>query len=376
MMKKILVIDDADFILESTSTLLKFEGYEVFTAQDGEEGVRLAFEHKPDLILCDISMPKLDGYGVLKEIKEDKYLSTIPFLFLTAFAEKANIRTGMAKGADDYIIKPFTKDDLITAIETQKKKYNIIEQRVQKQVNQVGKNITYAMPHEFRTALNEVIGSARFLITGAGTISDEEIRETAEDIVYSANRLLKITENFLIYVSIESFVSSHERKKLLRECLTEEPRGILKDLANVTSYRYNRPNDLVMDIKDSYDEEDIDQKVPIEISSESFSKLIGELLDNAFRFSQTGDKVYVAYTKNDDFFEVTIKDEGRGMSAEQIREVSALTQFDRALYEQQGVGLGLIVAKRIVEVHDGVFEIHGSENQGVHIRFTLPLHKY
>jgi CheY-like chemotaxis protein len=374
-MKKILVIDDADFILESTSILLKFEGYEVITAQDGEEGVRLAFEHKPDMILCDISMPKLDGYGVLKAIKEDKYLSTVPFLFLTAFAEKINIRTGMSKGADDYIVKPFTRDDLITAIESQKKKYNLIEQRVQKQVNQVGKNITYAMPHEFRTALNEVIGSAKFLLSGAGTISDEEIRETAEDIVYSANRLLKITENFLIYVSIESFVSSNERKKMLRECVTEEPRGILKDMANVTSYRYNRPSDLVIDILDTYEDEPQKDKVPIEISSESFSKLIGELLDNSFRFSQTGQKVYVSYSKDEDFFIVTIKDEGRGMTAEQIREISALTQFDRALYEQQGVGLGLVVAKRIVEVHDGVFEINGSENQGVSIRFSLPLHK-
>ncbi|MFH1052479.1 MAG: response regulator [bacterium] len=373
-MKKILVIDDAEFILESTSTLLTFEGYEVFTAHDGEEGIKVAFKKHPDLILCDISMPKLDGYGVLKEIKKDKYLSTIPFLFLTAFAEKVNMRSGMAKGADDYIIKPFTKEDLIASIDSQWKKYRMIEERVQKQINEVGKNVTYALPHEFRTALNEVIGSAKFLISGAGTIGIEEIKETAEDIVYSANRLLKITENFLIYVSIESLASNPDRRPLLRQCLTEEPRAIMHDVANVTSYKYNRFDDLIIHELSDGESEIQSNKLMIEISPESFSKLINELFDNAFRFSETGQKVQLSYIKQGDFLSVTICDEGRGMTATQIKEISALTQFDRALYEQQGVGLGLIVAKKIVEVHDGEFKISSNEKQGVTINFTLPLH--
>jgi len=375
-MRKILVIDDAEFILESTSTLLKFEGYEVFTATDGEAGVKLAFEALPDMILCDISMPKMDGYGVLKAIKEDRYLSTIPFVFLTAFAEKVNMRAGMAKGADDYIIKPFTKEDLIAAIDSQWKKYTLIDQRVQKQVNEVGKNVTYVLPHEFRTALNEVIGSAKFLISGAGTVSNEEIRETSEDIVFSANRLLKITENFLIYVSIESFDSNPERRKLLRECLTEEPRGIVQDVANVTSYKHNRKSDLVFKMHETCESGIIADRLVLEISSESFSKLLGELIDNAFRFSETGEKVEIFCSVESGFLRINIKDEGRGMTAEQIKEISALTQFNRALYEQQGVGLGLVVSKKMVEVHDGEFKITSNEDKGVTISFTLPLHVY
>ncbi len=373
-MKKILVIDDAEFILESTSTLLEFEGYEVYTATNGEEGVKLAFEVQPNLILCDISMPNLDGYGVLNAIKDDRYLSSIPFVFLTAFAEKVNMRAGMSKGADDYIIKPFTKDDLISAIDSQWKKYNLIEERVQKQINEVGRNITFALPHEFRTALNEVIGSAKFLISGAGTISNEEIRETADDIVFSANRLLKITENFLIYVSIESFASNPDRKAMLRQCLTEEPRSIIQDIANGVSYRYNRSTDLVLDELQTNNQDPQSKSLSIEISSESFSKLINELVDNAFRFSETGQKVHITLNREDNFLRMSVSDEGRGMTSEQIREISALTQFDRTIYEQQGVGLGLIVAKNIVEVHDGKFEISGNDKQGVTITFTLPIH--
>ena len=104
-MKTILVIDDAEFILESASTLLMFEGYKVFTASDGVEGVEIAMKEKPDLILCDISMPKLDGYGVLDQLRANPSTATIPFIFLTAFTEKSNMRTGMEKGADDFLIK-------------------------------------------------------------------------------------------------------------------------------------------------------------------------------------------------------------------------------------------------------------------------------
>ena len=374
-MKKILVIDDAEFILDSTSTLLQFEGYEVFTASDGEAGVELARKVLPDLILCDISMPKLDGYGVLEAVREHLNLSTIPFIFLTAFTEKVNMRVGMSKGADDYIVKPFTRDELISSINSQWKKFQLIEERVQKKVNEVGKHVTYALPHEFRTALNEVIGSARFLISGADTVNHDEIRDIATDIVQSANRLLKITENFLIYVSIESFASNPDRKKLLRECITEEPKAIIQDVSNVISHRYHRPSDLIIEDAIERINEPLSGTLLIEISSESFSKLINELLDNAFRFSETGQKVSIRLEKNDDSIIIKISDEGRGMTKEQIKDIAALTQFDRAMYEQQGVGLGLIVAKKIVEVHDGGFHVASIEGQGTTITFSLLIHK-
>ncbi|HOM04911.1 MAG TPA: response regulator, partial [Candidatus Kapabacteria bacterium] len=110
-MQKILIIDDAEFILESTSTLLRFEGYEVYTASDGKTGIQTALEVKPDLILCDISMPGIDGFQVLSKIRETPEIATVPFIFLTAFTEKQNMRLGMEKGADDYLVKPYTRDE-------------------------------------------------------------------------------------------------------------------------------------------------------------------------------------------------------------------------------------------------------------------------
>ncbi len=366
-MKKILVIDDAEFILESTSTLLRFEGYEVYTAADGEEGVKSAIEIKPDLILCDISMPKLDGYGVLDTLRSLPETNVTPFIFLTAFTEKSNMRTGMEKGADDFLVKPYTRDELIAAIDAQWNKHNLYERQVQEKVEEVGRNVTYALPHEFRTVLNEVIGSAKYLNNSNAVVTPEEISEISSDIIASANRLMKITENFLTYVRIESFVANPEKRKMLRSYRTEEPAAIVHDIASIKAEKYGRFEDVQID---GYPE-----NISIEISTESFHKIIDELLDNAFRFSEKGSEVKVKSYIEGSFLFISINDSGRGMNRAQIQGIAALAQFERSIYEQQGVGLGLVIAKRLTELHDGKFSVDSEEGKGTSVVFSVPLNK-
>ena len=115
-MKKILVIEDEEFVRENILELLDAEGFDVFGAQNGHIGVDLAKAKMPDLILCDVMMPGLDGYGVLTTIRQDPLMAAIPFIFLTAKAAKADFRQGMELGADDYITKPCTVQQLLKAI--------------------------------------------------------------------------------------------------------------------------------------------------------------------------------------------------------------------------------------------------------------------
>ncbi|HEX2607090.1 MAG TPA: response regulator, partial [Flavisolibacter sp.] len=114
-MKKVLVIEDNPEIRENTAELLELSHYQVMTAANGKEGVAQALTHKPDLILCDIMMPELDGYGVLHMVQKNPELQRTPFIFLTAKAEATEVRRGMSLGADDYISKPFDPSDLLTA---------------------------------------------------------------------------------------------------------------------------------------------------------------------------------------------------------------------------------------------------------------------
>jgi len=121
-MKKILVIEDNDDIRESTAEVLNLAGYETVTAANGKIGVEMATKHLPDVILCDIMMPELDGYGVLYLLQKNPLMAGIPFIFMTAKAERADMRKGMEMGADDYITKPFDDMELFNAIESRLRK--------------------------------------------------------------------------------------------------------------------------------------------------------------------------------------------------------------------------------------------------------------
>lgn len=119
---RILIIEDDFMIREVILTMLECEEFEVMEAEDGTEGIELAKEDLPDLILCDIMMPQMSGYDVLKELAEQEKTATIPFIFISAKSQKTDVRMGMDLGADDYITKPFTRDELISAVKTRLKK--------------------------------------------------------------------------------------------------------------------------------------------------------------------------------------------------------------------------------------------------------------
>jgi DNA-binding NarL/FixJ family response regulator len=117
-MKRILVIEDEPEMRRNIATLLRFQDYEAIAAENGRAGVEAARRESPDLILCDVMMPELDGYGVLQELQTDAALTRIPFIFLTAKGERDDLRSGMNLGADDYLTKPVANADLVRAIET------------------------------------------------------------------------------------------------------------------------------------------------------------------------------------------------------------------------------------------------------------------
>lgn len=126
MSKKILLIEDNNDMRENTAEILQLSGYEVVTAQNGKVGVELATANKPDLIICDIMMPVLDGYGVLHMLSRNNETTGIPFIFLTAKAERSDFRKGMEMGADDYVTKPFDDIELLNAIERRLKKAELM----------------------------------------------------------------------------------------------------------------------------------------------------------------------------------------------------------------------------------------------------------
>lgn len=130
-MKKILLIEDNRELLENTAELLELAGYEVITCDNGKSGVEKARQHFPDLIISDIMMPDLDGYGVLHLLQRTPELANTPFMFLTAKTERSDFRKGMEMGADDYLMKPFSETELLNAVESQLKKAKRLQEQTE-----------------------------------------------------------------------------------------------------------------------------------------------------------------------------------------------------------------------------------------------------
>lgn len=128
-MTKILVIEDEELVRANIAELLDAEEYEVVTAENGFLGVLWAQEHLPDLIICDVMMPELNGYEALSVLSENRDTAMIPFIFLTAMADKTEIRQGMTSGADDYLTKPFSRSELLAAVSTRLSKRQVIQEQ-------------------------------------------------------------------------------------------------------------------------------------------------------------------------------------------------------------------------------------------------------
>lgn len=367
-MKKILVIDDIIAIVKGIKDILEKKGFQVITAYNGKNAIEKAKSELPDLILCDIVMPETDGFAVLKAIREFEPIAAIPFIFISAFSDLNNQRIAMDSGADDFLHKSEIKSKLLTAIQIQFDKRNRIQRHFLKRMTDVGKNISYALPHEFRTALNEVSNLANYLNQMAGRIDEHEIKEISNDIIASNKRLMKITENFLVYARIQEFHDNPEQMELLRSFITEEPLSIIRSIGETISEKYDRLNDFYIESGNDH--------ISLEISSENFFKIFSELIDNAFKFSQADSKVNVNHWIDDNYMYFEINDSGRGMNKKQISNIGFLSQFERDIYEQQGAGLGLTISKLLIELHGGTFKLMSKVGVGTDIILKLFIKQY
>lgn len=364
-MTTVLIIEDQSDVRENIEAILGLEGYETLTAENGVIGLELAKKSRPDLILCDVMMPKLDGYGVLEELRQSASTASIPFIFLTAKAERNSLRSAMELGADDYLTKPFTLEELLNAIAARLAKHSAIEADVAQELNQLRSNITRSLPHELLTPLNGILASADLLISCYGSLDTEEILSSLADIKLSGQRLHRLIQNFLLFAELELIATTPERAKAWQNRLSQvvHSKTVIQTIAETVAQQVERAEDLSLNL-----EEEV-----IGISEVDLSKITEEIINNAFKFSQKGTPVVVSSTVSDGHFLLSISDRGRGMAPEQIDKIGAYMQFERKLYEQQGSGLGLIIAKRITELYGGQFKIQSTLNEKTIVSIGLRL---
>jgi DNA-binding NarL/FixJ family response regulator len=153
-MKRILIIEDQAPMRRNIALMLELEGFEVVTAENGRDGVAKANNTHPDLVICDVMMPEMDGYGVVQALRAEKESATMPFIFLTARSDKSDVRIGMNFGADDYLTKPIVREDLLAAVHARLARADAVDQRVQDAASEAGGfHPDFSSPEPLRTAL-------------------------------------------------------------------------------------------------------------------------------------------------------------------------------------------------------------------------------
>ncbi|NEP33651.1 MULTISPECIES: response regulator [unclassified Moorena] len=362
-MSQILVIEDEEDIRSIVVEILRAENFDVIQAENGEIGVELAKKESPDLIICDIKMPKLDGYGVMIQLQEIPSTQTITLIFITAKSTKSDLRMGMELGADDYLTKPFTRDELLGAVTTRIAKQMAFEQESQKQVDELRDCITHALPHELRTPLNGILNLAQFLIEDYDTIDRDEAMDMLQQICVSGERLYRLTHNFLLYAELARIEQQPKQaRKLINYGEQSFTRTIIQDLAMQKFKKVNRKDDLHLEL----------QEAVVKISQSKFTKIVEEIIDNALKFSDLGKPIQIQSYFQDNHLNLLVIDQGRGMTPTQIAKLGAYMQFDRKLYEQQGSGLGLIIAKLLTELHGGELNISSFPVKQTIVHIMLP----
>jgi signal transduction histidine kinase len=358
-MTRILIIEDEDLIRDSLEDLLINEGFDVLTADDGREGIEIAQNYLPDLIICDVMMPVLNGYEVLQQIRQNKLLNPIPFLFLTSMVDRTSNRRGMNLGADDYLEKPCTKDELLSAITARLAKQRAIEQRIEERLHALRSSIALALPHELQTPLSGIMGLSDLMMEQSQDLTMEDIYEYAQGIYNSAQRLQRLIQNYLLYSKI-AVLRSQDNPQFNVVCSCAS-RSLICDVISYKFKQYNRLDDMEVDI----------QEAELLIAADHLSKIVEELVDNSLKYSVKGTKIKVRTMCSNQKWICTIEDCGRGMSAEKIALIGAYMQFDRHIYEQQGIGLGLSIVKGLVDIYGGSLEITSHEGSGTNVLVTF-----
>jgi two-component system, sensor histidine kinase and response regulator len=366
-MKKVLVIEDEPQVRANIEEILNLLGFQATTACDGMMGLQLVHQEMPDLIMCDIMMPGLDGYGVLTSLRQDEVTANIPFIFLTAKVNRPDLRQGMELGADDYLTKPFTPNELLKSIAVQLEKREVSKRHTQTQLNQLRHNISFALPHELRTPLNGILGFSELLIQDYDILPSVEVLEIAQAMRESALRLYRLTQNFLLYADLELLSTDLARLHALLNTPAESySRPTVTDVVRQKFKVADREGDLLLQVED----------FPLPISELKLRKIVDELVDNALKFSKSNTPIHIVGRIEEDTFVLHVTDHGRGMTSEQISQMGAYMQFDRKLHEQQGSGLGLTIARRLIELHGGSLSVESIPDQQttVKAKFNLTLY--
>jgi two-component system sensor histidine kinase/response regulator len=354
-MKTILLVDDEKQLRSMFALALERHGYRVFQADSGATGFELARQQLPDLILTDINMPGGDGATLLRNIRQDPELKARQVVLMTGRPDLVPPRRAMEEGADDFLLKPVSLAALISCVEARFRRASISWRVEDEMLSQLRSSMPPQLPHELFTPLAGIIGLVDILRADFVSMPVSEVADIHNDIYHSALRLHRTLRNYLLILDREPSTS------VLSSTPLPPPKAKRSVQEGIDEAM--RQNERTADVTAQ-----VDDKCALLISEEDLQRIVSELVDNACKYSRQGTPIDVAVSADG---KLTVKDHGRGMTPDEIARIGAFQQFDRKKHEQQGLGLGLILVRKLVEFHGAQLHLTSQPGEGTQAQVTF-----
>ena len=360
----ILIVEDNTVIRKALESILKKYGYNVIIAVDGQEALTIVSGQVPDLIISDIMMPNLNGYEFYKLIRDMPDLGIVPFIFLTALDAEKEVRQAKELGVDDYLTKPFTKEDLICVVKGKLKRKAQIKSSTSKEIEDLKKDIIMTLTHEFNTPLTIIRGFTSLLLRNDLYLEKNELKELLNCIKAGGDRLGELISDFTAMIEIESGFLDREVALLYKK-------NNINSIIDSLKYKFTS-NTSARDIEIYCN---LNQDLPLfNFSDKHISMAIEKIIDNAIKFSNKEKTIIKINTdKEKDSICIEIEDNGPGIAEHEFENIfKKFYQINRRTIEQQGAGVGLTISKAYIEANSGNISVESKEGEGAKFIITLP----
>lgn len=393
----LLVIDDSPSVRRLVVDTLTREGYRVLQAENGEAGYALALAEHPDLTVCDIEMPVLDGWGFVAKARSTEALDTMPVLMLTTLAGRSDVRRAMATGADDYLTKPWQGSELTDAVRSLLAKTSRHRADVERSMGDLRRAILATVPHELRTPLTGILALSELLVHRRSRFSDAQLTEALGRIHRSAGQLARTIGRMMDWAELAAAGDrpadpgdpvpgraagagpGTEAHALPQDGLAVGP--WLADLLADAGFRQELAGMVPGATPGERGDEIGGHRLQLQlgpgrlrIDAADLRRALVEVLGNALRFSHPRLPVRLTgQAGGHDHYWLDIANMGEPIPPTFVRRLGALTQAERGRQEQQGLGLGLAIAVLALRRHGGSLSFHRHDGRPTVVRLLLPM---
>jgi two-component system sensor histidine kinase/response regulator len=361
----VLVVEDDRTLLEGLGEALGAAGYVALLAEDAAAALAALETARPDVIVSDIVMPKMDGYALLAAVRQRPELGTVPFIFLTALGEREEVREGMSSGADDYIAKPFKPEELLRSIACRLDRRRAIEAAELRDRDEWVRRLGTSLHHELRTPLAEVSAYAELLAATEPGPSAEDVRAIVVGLDHGVARLARLVGDFLSLTDLQSGQTQRD---------FEARRGPVSDGSGIVASALARAEPAARDRGTRLSAGDVAQWSTVNADPLLLTEALGRLLERAVRVSPRGSEVTVTTGIQGDALVLDVQDLGPTLEPGYLEALEPSSPPAAGLsFDAWPPGHGLAICRDLIALQGGTLTAEPLPEGGMRWRITLPL---